>query len=412
MSPLRIRCCRLRLGVCLAALLCLLTIIPGKAAIAVAGPLTTSEEPAARLTTFRARVLEVGEPVYEDLGYGMIIISQEVSLLATSGPLRGATFTVVHSNPGDPVYDIVVTPGINVVVSGYVEDGRPEEMFIEDVARDLQLGWLLAGLVLLLVALGGRRGIKSVLTLGVTVLLIVRVMLPRLLAGASPVGTSVAVAVIATLVTLTAVGGLGRKTLAAIIGTTGGVLVAGLLAALMSSIARLTGLGADESRMLLYIPQGTQFDLRGLLFAGMLIGALGAVMDVGMSVASAMAEVRLADPSIKRRRLVAAGMNVGRDIMGTMANTLVLAYTGAAIPMLLIFMAHDVALVRLLSLDVVATEVVRALAGTIGLVLAIPITALAGGLLLTTSTANIPADRGLSASRRESPPAEVEASEA
>lgn len=346
------------------------------AGVAAAAGLDTIE-------TYRARVIEVGPPEQQDYGYGMIITTQEVRIRLASGPLLGTEFVTTHANPNDPAYDITLTRGMELVVSVIRDEtGEVTDIYIEDIARDRPLIWLAVGFVALLVVVGGLKGLRSAITLGVTLFAVFRIMLPALLRGANPITVSIGVAIGATLVTLTAVGGPNRKTLAAILGTTGGVLAAGGLAIVISSAARLTGFGAEEMRMLVYVPQGTEFNIRGLLFAGMLIGALGAVMDVGMSVASAMAEVQLANPAARAADLVRAGMNVGRDVMGTMANTLVLAYIGATIPLLLLFMAYELSFIRLLSLDVVATEVARALTGSIGLVLAIPLTALAGGALL------------------------------
>ena len=340
--------------------------------------------------SFRATVIEVGPPTEEDLGYGMIVISQLVTVRALTGPLRGVQFTFTHANPNDPAFEIDIKTGMDIVMSAVVIDGEIQEPYVEDIARDRPLLWLAVGFFVLLIGVGGRRGLRSAITLAVTIAIILRAMLPALLAGANPVLISVAVGVAATLVTVLAIAGFTRKALAAIIGTTGGVVAAGALAWLTASLANLTGFGVEEVRMLTHIPQGTAFDFRGLLFAGMLIGALGAAMDVGMSVASSMDEVRRADPNLNHRGLLAAGMNVGRDVMGTMANTLVLAYTGASIPLLLLFMAYDMSLLRIVSLDLVATEIARALTGSMGLVLSIPITALAGAALFARQKADKP----------------------
>lgn len=349
------------------------------------------EDGAGRLTTFRARILEVGPPIEEDLGFGMVIIRQQVRARAQTGPLRGAEFFFTHSNPDDPAFDIHLRPGMELVMSAFVEGTGLQDPFVEDIARDRPLVWLTVGFVALLLAVGGRRGLRAAVTLAITVLLIVQVLLPALLDGRSPVVLSIIVGMAATLVTILAVGGATRKSAVAIIGTIGGVLAAGSLAWVSAGVAHLTGLGAEEVRLLLHIPQGIQFDLSGLLFAGMLIGALGATMDVGMSIASSMEEVRRANPGTSARELLRAGMNVGRDVMGTMANTLVLAYAGASIPLLLLFMAYDMTLLRIVSLDLVATEAVRALTGSMGLVLAIPLTAVTGALLLTPAATATPA---------------------
>ncbi|RYD06678.1 hypothetical protein N752_03115 [Desulforamulus aquiferis] len=234
-----------------------------------------------------------------------------------------------------------------------------------------------------MIVIGGIKGLKSVISLGVTGAGIFYILLPMLFKGYDPILSTVFVAAVLTSFTMILVHGFNIKTFSGIIGTTSGVVVAGVLAMLVGKAARLTGFSSEEMQMLLYIPQQVDFNFQGLLFAGMIIGALGAVMDVGISVASAIEEVKRVNPLLKKKELVQAGMNVGRDIMGTMANTLILAYTGGAIPLILIFMAYEMPFLKIINLDLIATEIVRALTGSIGLILAIPITAVVAGMLFT-----------------------------
>ncbi len=134
--------------------------------------------------------------------------------------------------------------------------------------------------------------------------------------------------------------------------------------------------------MLMFIPQEINFDFRGLLFSGIILASLGAVMDVSMSISSSMFEIIKIDPTIKKSDLISAGMNVGRDIIGTMSNTLILVYVGCSLPLMLLFMAYDISFIEIINKDMIASEIVRALAGSIGLTLAIPITVfISAGLL-------------------------------
>jgi len=146
-------------------------------------------------------------------------------------------------------------------------------------------------------------------------------------------------------------------------------------------MAKLTGFGDDESQMLMYIPQNVTFDFRGLLFAGILIGTMGATMDVGMSIASAMHEIKENSPNIKTSALFRAGMNVGRDAMATMSNTLILAYAGGSLHMMLLLMAYQTPFTHIINWDMIASEILRSLAGSIGIIFAIPITALASVMI-------------------------------
>ena len=187
-------------------------------------------------------------------------------------------------------------------------------------------------------------------------------------------------------ITLLLVSGYNKKTLAAIIGTSGGLISAGIIAQVIGEMAKLTGLGDEESQMLMFIPQNISFDYKGLLFAGILIGALGAAMDVGMSLSSAMFEIKEINPDIKKSDLLKAGMNIGRDMIATMSSTLILAYTGGSLQLMLLFMAHEIPFVDIINQDGYATEVVRSLAGSIGLILTIPITAIAVSFLCEKDT--------------------------
>ena len=207
-----------------------------------------------------------------------------------------------------------------------------------------------------------------------------------MLKGVNPIPISVAIAVAVTIITMFLVGGVNSKSISAIIGTSVGVIIAGLISYFIGTKANLTGLSAQEATMLMYIPQDVLFNFKNLLFAGIILGALGAAMDVGISVASSIEEINIANPALNRKQLFNAGMNVGKDVMGTMTNTLILAYTGSSIPLLLLFMAYETSIIKILNLDIIATEIVRSLSGSIGLVLTIPITAFVASYLTKSSS--------------------------
>ncbi|MBI9091921.1 MAG: YibE/F family protein [Desulfobacterium sp.] len=226
-----------------------------------------------------------------------------------------------------------------------------------------------------LIIIGGVKGLKAIFTLVFTIWAVIKVLLPMILKGYDPVLVSVGICGVVIVVTLLVISGVNKKTLAAIAGTLGGVIIAGFSALLIGYMANLTGLGNEESiHLILY---SRNIDFRGLLFAGIIIGALGAVMDVGMSVASSMYEIQSANPEIGQKALITAGMNVGRDIMGTMSNTLILAYVGSSLNLLLLFSTYDTPFNEIIGRDNMAAEVVRALAGSVGLIFTIPLTALA-----------------------------------
>jgi len=208
------------------------------------------------------------------------------------------------------------------------------------------------------------------------------VMLPLILNGFDPIGVSSLSAALITVLTFGIVSGLNIKSFSAAFGTLCGVLSASVIAYVTGSLANLTGLSSDEATMLVYIPQNIHFDFMGLLFAGIIIGTLGAVMDVAMSISSAMYEMKFLNPDITPGKLVKSGFNIGRDIMGTMTNTLILAYTGSSIFLMLVFLAYKTPLIRIINMDVIATEIIRATAGSIGIILSIPATVFLSAFLL------------------------------
>ncbi|MFP4200610.1 MAG: YibE/F family protein, partial [Clostridia bacterium] len=176
------------------------------------------------------------------------------------------------------------------------------------------------------------------------------------------------------------IAGPTHKTAAAILGTVAGVLFAGILASVFGNSAHLMGLHTQEAQFLMFSSE-TPFDFRGLLFAGMILGALGAVMDVSISIASAVEEVHRVGKSNRFSTLVISGMNVGRDVLGTMSNTLILAYTGSSLPLILLLVAHRADFVSVANMDIMATEVIRALSGSVGLILCVPVTAISAAWL-------------------------------
>ncbi len=330
----------------------------------------------------RGRVLSVEDRPDSDSFFQ----SQWVTLEVYAGELKGEIITVENHLSDHPVYDIVVEPGDRVLLVQEVMESGETEIYMVDYVRDTYTLWILVVFLALLILIGRWKGLKTILTLALTMFMIVKVLLPGMLRGYPPILLTVGVSFVITLATIVLINGINVKSIAAITGIFGGLLAAGLVMFIAGSQVRLTGLSSEEAVMLMYIPQNVNFDFRDLLFAGIIMGALGAVMDVGMSISSAMTEIYRVNPEVNSRQLIISGMNVGRDIMTTMSNTLILAYTGAALPLMLLFMAYETSMVKILNLDLIATEIVRALSGSIGLLLTIPLTVMVSAFLLKKST--------------------------
>lgn len=331
----------------------------------------------------KARIISVlAEETVKDPMSQRPVLSQKLKVKITSGKYRGKELTIIHNETDNPVFNIKVGLGdriIAILVIG--PDGGIQEAHIADLLRVNYLYILGIIFVILLLAIGWKKGAKALCSLFLTLTLICGVLMPGLLKGYSPVFLTCGIAVIATTITMLVVGGFTVKSLAAILGTLGGVTIAGTLALGVGKAAHLTGFGNEEAAMLLYLPQNINLDIQGILFSGIIIGALGACMDVGMSIASAVDEVKRLNPDLSGRELIRSGMNVGRDIMATQANTLILAYTGSSVQLIMVFMAFKESLLKIFNLDMVASEIVRAFSGSIGMIAVIPLTAVISGLI-------------------------------
>lgn len=305
-----------------------------------------------------------------------------VTIKLTSGPEAGKVVDTFNYVTGNSVYEIRVKAGDKVIVA-VSQDLNRTTYHVSDFDRFDYVYVLVGIFALSMVIFGGLVGVKSVFVITFSTLLIFKFFVGQVLAASMSLTLlTLLVSAIIAVVTQVTISGWSVKTLAAILGTVGGVAIAGILSALSIDLMYLTGLDTEEA-MLLKASRLTNVDFQGVLFAGMVLGALGAVMDVTISISSALVEVKLAQPSIDTKSLFAVGMNVGRDIMGTMSNTLILAYTGSSLPlMLLIASQPDVSMVKILNLNMITTEIARALTGSIGLIFAIPLTAFISAFLL------------------------------
>ncbi len=336
------------------------------------------------LTTVRGKVVEIiADMDSEDLGAdpsSPVQGRQVVKVKVLEGEYKNKEYIVENNLGGAEHFNIRVEKDDSILLM-LDETGDTLRVNISSFARDKYIMYTVLLFAILLVVVGRIKGLKAVITLTATILLIWKYMLPSILKGNNPITASVITSIIITVFTLTFIAGFNKKSYSAILGTIAGVTLAAIIAFLVGNLAKLTGLSSEEAVMLMYLPGGIEFDFKGLLFAGIIIGTLGAVMDVSISIASSMDEVKKVNNEISKISLIKSGMNVGKDIMGTMTNTLILAYTGASIPILLIFLSYNTSMVEIINLDIIATEIIRAITGSIGIVLTIPFTALFAGIL-------------------------------
>lgn len=248
--------------------------------------------------------------------------------------------------------------------------------------RSTQL-WILIGLfIILLVGFGKMKGVNAIISLGFTVFAVFFILIPAILAQANLYLLTLVVALFITAMSFALIGGLTKKTLSATLGCVGGMLAATILAILFMGAMQLSGVVSEDFTYLIYIQDEVPINLRGVLFMGIIIGSLGAVMDVAMSISSSLEEIVLNAPNIKPISLIKSGLNIGKDIMGTMANTLILAYMGGSLSTVLLMLVYGRPTSLLIHSEYLASEVLQAIAGSLGILFTIPITAVVSAYLL------------------------------
>ncbi|MFJ7421846.1 YibE/F family protein [Streptomyces uncialis] len=295
----------------------------------------------------------------------------------TTGPDKGRTFTEIVQ----PDATRKLTSGQQVIVA-YAPDAPQDLQYsVTDVNRRLPMA-LLAGLfALAVVAVGRLRGLMALIALAVSFLVLTFFILPAILQGSNPLVVAVVGASAIMLIALYMCHGLTARTSVAVLGTLVSLLLIGLLGSLFIGWAALSGDTDDNTGLIhgLY----PSIDMSGLLLAGVIIGSLGVLDDVTVTQTSAVWELRQADPTMSRRALYLAGIRIGRDHIASVVNTLVLAYAGAALPLLLLFSIAQSGVGTVANSELVAEEIVRTLVGSIGLVASVPVTTALAALVVS-----------------------------
>ncbi|MCH3965076.1 MAG: YibE/F family protein [Clostridium sp.] len=237
--------------------------------------------------------------------------------------------------------------------------------------------------VLILWAIGGKKGFKSVVGLAFTFICIVFLFIPMIYRGYSPFLSAVVIGILVTIVTMYLIDGLTVKSVAAVLGTIAGVVIAGGAASAFGYFAKISGYNVSEIEDLVVISSKTHLNIGGILFAGILIASLGAVIDVSMSVASTINEIHEKNPELDFKELFVSGINVGKDMMGTMSNTLILAFTGGSINTLLLIYAYNMKYNQIINMYSVGIEIMQGVSGSIGVILTVPIVSFITCRLLT-----------------------------
>jgi uncharacterized membrane protein len=328
--------------------------------------------------TMPARVIEILEEGTVDLGGGSSQPYQRLLVRVESGSLAGQEIAVEEGTVNIISQERLFHPGDRVYLERVLgPDG--DRFYVSDFVRTgplLWIGALFAGLVLLI---GRGRGMRSLLGTLFSLAVIFGFILPQISAGRDPVGVSIVGSVVLLAVSTYLVYGWTPKAHAAVAGMMLSLVLTGLLAWLFVGASRLTGLGEEGGFLVMALGPGV--NLRGLVLGGIIIGSLGVLDDVCVGQASAVFELVNANRDLGWRALFRSSLNIGRDHIAAMVNTLLLAYVGASMPLMLAFTVYQEPVWRRINREPVAEEIVRTLVGSVGLILAVPITGLIASLL-------------------------------
>ncbi len=341
---------------------------------------------------FTANVITVNQIDYSIEKYGKNeVINQTVNFTAkvTSGEFRNRTVAarqfVDRLYPGNPD---AVSPGDRIVLQ-YSENGIGEDSIhwlFNQYNRLPQLSLLIGIFLLLIVLISRKKSLLTILSLGTSCLAIFLFYLPGIMNRKNIYLITLVTSVFIITTSLVLIGGPSKKTLCSIIGNVGGVLISGGLAFLFIRILGISGVLNEDYLFLTYLSEGKPLDLRALIWSGITIGSLGAIMDVAMTIASALNELAENIEERSFRQFFKSGMNIGRDAIGTMVNTLILAYIGSSLAIVILLSAYQSNLLHLLNLEMILAEVLQAIAGSIGILAAVPLTVIVSSLIFKTGS--------------------------
>lgn len=311
------------------------------------------------------------DPVAEDHFRG----SQMLTVTVKSGRYAGTR--MLADNTVGPLFGQPLAVGDRVTVGLSTYADGTVRCYVYEYSRAPGLAVILALFLLVTVAVGGKVGARSLLCLGLTAAALIWILLPLLLQGWPTIPTAFLIAVLVSVVTFVILGGVEKKTVCACLGTLAGIALAALFALAAQRLLRIDGYRQEYAEALLQLRQTGEsaVGISGLLAAGVIVSALGAVMDVAMSISSAVQELHRVNGSLTPRELLRSGMNIGRDMVGTMTNTLILAIAGSGLTLIVYISSLGLQPRQLLSSAYISLEAISAIASSVGVILAVPLTA-------------------------------------
>lgn len=328
----------------------------------------------AKVTKVKSNTLTYDEKLKLYLG------QQNIEVEFLEGKHKGERVEI--NNYVTAVHNVVVKEGTKIIVNADEPENIEPYYTVYQYDRSFGMILFISILCLAVIFIGKGKGVKSIIGLAYSLYLIIYVLLPTVFSGYPPLLMTVLVIALSTVVTLLLLNGHSIKTYSAILSTISGVLLCSLCFYFMSFLLHIDGFSSEEAESLILISAETGLSIKDIMFAGILISSLGAIMDVAMSITSSLFEIRTHKPDITTKELFHSGLEIGKDMIGTMTNTLILAFAGSAFVSLLVLFSFNVDVKQLMNSNYITIEFAQGITGTLGIVLTVPIASmLCAGML-------------------------------
>lgn len=321
--------------------------------------------------------IEISEGVFQPY--------QKIEVQITSDNLKGKKVVAELGGLVITNNNLKTKPGDLVVIYQFKKADNSNQYIVNDFVRRTPLNLLAIAFFLAVIIVGRWRGFTSFIGLLISFFVLIQFIIPQIIVGANPVFIAVSGSLIIILTTLYLAHGINKKTTAALIGTVISLMITAFLAYFFVNFLKLSGLGSEEASFLSMTP-GVKINLQGIFLAGIIIGALGVLDDITVSQSAVVFELAATDKKLTWKELYKKGMKIGQDHIASLVNTLVLAYAGSSLPLFLLFaISGGEPLSVLINREIIASEIVRALVGSLGLVSAVPITTAIAATLIQHS---------------------------
>lgn len=335
------------------------------------------------LTYVPAKVISIESEELEKYEYDekLYLGQQDLIVKILKGSHKGEVVEI--TNYLTKIHNINASEGSRIIICVDEPEGAGIYYSVYSYDRVPALLLLAAWFAFVVILIGGFKGMRALLGVGYTLLLVLMFMAQAIFHGFSAVGITLITIVISSGVSLLLLNGMSKRTLVGILSTLAGVLVTALLFLIFSGLLHLSGFNESSAETLIMVSSSTGLSIRYLLLAGVLISALGAVMDVSVGLVASLEELLIVNPSLGRKELINSGLNIGKDMIGTMSNTLIMAFVGSDLDTVLTLLAYGYSATQLLSSDFLAIEISQGLCATMGVVLTIPVTTVISALIFT-----------------------------